>query len=188
MVGYNFRMTELEAAIGREQLRKLDALIVERQKNCAYIAERCQDMPGFRPARIRDGCTSVFYVHPFLYDESVVGVPRQRFIEAIQAELPETGLRRGEGPLIAGGYVEPLYLLPLFQQQIAFGSKGYPFKSPLYTGEVRYEKGLCPVAERLHEKEYVSHEMMLPGMTQSDLNEVIEAFHKVYANRTELKG
>ena len=188
MVGYNFRMTELEAAIGREQLQKLDRLIGERQKNCAYIAERCQDMPGFRPARIREGGTSVFYVHPFLYDEKAVGVPREKFLNAIQAELPETGLRRKEGPLISGGYAEPLYLLPLFQQQIAFGSKGYPFNSPLYTGEARYEKGLCPVAERLHEKEYVSHEMMRPGMSQSDLDEVIEAFHKVYANRTEIKS
>src|SRR3989344_4814971 len=82
MVGYNFRMTELEAAIGREQLQKLDRLIGERQKNCAYIAERCRDMPWFRPARIRESCTSVFYQHPFLYDEDAVGVPRQRFIEA----------------------------------------------------------------------------------------------------------
>ncbi|MFA6279079.1 MAG: DegT/DnrJ/EryC1/StrS family aminotransferase [Candidatus Paceibacterota bacterium] len=187
MVGYNFRMTELEASIGREQLRKLDMLISERQKNCAYIAEHCQDMLGFRPALIREGCTSVFYQHPFLYSENIIGVPRNTFIAAIQAELPETEMRRGEGPLISGGYAEPLYLLPLFQQQIAFGSKGYPFRSPFYHGEVHYQKGLCPVAERLHNSEYVSHEMMRPGMQKSDLDEVIEAFHKVYAHRTEIK-
>jgi len=187
MVGFNFRMTEVEAAIGREQLKKLDALNTERQKNCAYIAERCQDMPGFRPARVREGCTSVFYQHPFLYDEKKVGVPRQTFIEAIQAELPETELRRGEGPLISGGYVTPIYLLPIFQEQIAFGSRGYPFNSPLYHGKTHYEKGLCPVAERLHTSEYISHEMMRPGMTEKDLDEVIEAFHKVYEHRSELK-
>jgi hypothetical protein len=36
------------------------------------------------------------------------------------------------------------------------------------------------------QKGYVSHEMMRPGMTKSDLDDVIAAFHKVYENRSEI--
>ncbi len=186
MVGHNFRMTELIAAIGREQLKKLDKLVEERLKNCAYIAERCQDMPGFRPAKVRPGSMHVFYMQPFLYDEEKVGVPRAKFIAAIEAELPPTELQEEEGVLMGGGYVKPLYLMPIFQKQIAFGSKGYPFKSEYYKGEARYEAGMCPVVEHLYEKELFTHDMMRPGMTTSDLDDVIAAFHKVYEYRSEI--
>ena len=184
MVGQNYRLTEIQAAIGREQLKKLDGLIGTRQENCAYIAEHCQDMPGFRPAPVRSDSTHVFYQHPFLFDEEVVGVSRAQFIEATRSELPVTCLRESDGPLVTGGYVKPIYLMPIFQKQIAFGSKGYPFT--LAGSQVRYEKGMCPVVERLHEHAYLSHEMMRPGMGKSDLDDVIEVFHKVYENRKEL--
>ncbi len=186
MVGHNFRMTEAIAAIGREQLKKLDRLVDERLLNCMYITERCQDMPGFRPAQVRPGTNHVFYMQPFLYDETIVGVSREKFIEALDAELPPTELQEEEGVLMGGGYVKPIYMLPIFQKQIAFGSKGFPFKSEYYKGVARYEKGMCPVVERLHEKEMFTHDMMRPGMTKADLDDVISAFHKVYEHRVEL--
>jgi dTDP-4-amino-4,6-dideoxygalactose transaminase len=186
MVGYNFRLTEIQAAIARTQLAKLSELIDERQQNCAYLAERLSDMPGISPAPTRHESTHVSYVHPFLFDEGIVGVSRTKFIEAIQAELPASKLRESDGPLIAGGYTRPLYLLPIFQSQIAFGAKGYPFRSEFYKGKTRYEKGMCPVAERLYEKELFFHEMMRPGMSHADLDDVIAAFHKVYQHRDEL--
>lgn len=186
LVGQNYRLTELQAAIGREQLKKLDGLIEERRKNCEYIAERCQDMPGFRPTKIRPDTESVYYMQSFLYEEETVGAPRAKFVEAIAAELPPNKLQEEEGTLISGGYVKPIYLMPVFQKQIAFGSKGYPFRSEFYKGEAKYEKGMCPIVERWYEKEFVSHDLMRPGMTTNDLDDVIAAFHKVYALRGEL--
>lgn len=186
MVGHNFRMTELTAAIGREQLKKLDQLVEERLKNVVYITNRCQDMPGFRPAKVRPGSTHVFYVQPFLYDEKLTGVSREKFIAAIDAELPPTELQIEEGVLMGGGYVQPIYMLPVFQKQIAFGSKGYPFKSEFYKGVAKYEAGMCPVVERLHEKEMFTHDMMRPGMKEADLDDVIAAFHKVYTRCKEI--
>ena len=82
--------------------------------------------------------------------------------------------------------MRPIYLEPIFQKQIAFGPKGYPFRSEFYKGVARYERGMCPVVERLHDREHISHEMMRPGMTKKDLNDVVEAFHKVYRHRDEL--
>ncbi|HEY4514270.1 MAG TPA: DegT/DnrJ/EryC1/StrS family aminotransferase [Candidatus Paceibacterota bacterium] len=187
MVGHNFRLTEIQAAIGREQLKKLDVLVEERIRNVAYIIQNCQDMPGFRPARERPGIKHVYYMQAFLYNEQITGIPRGKFFSAIEAELSPSQLQEEEGVLMGQGYVKPIYMLPIFQKQTAFGSKGYPFRSEFYKGAARYEKGICPVAERLHEKELITNDLMRPGMQKKDLDDLIEAFHKVYEYRNELK-
>lgn len=187
MVGFNFRLTEIQAAIGRIQLKKLKILLADRIDNCNYLSEKLSQISGIQSAKVRENCEHSYYVQPFLFNEKIVGVTRDRFIEAVKAELPATELREGEGPQIGCGYVKPLYLLPLFQKKIAFGSKGYPFISEFYKGEVSYKKGICPVAERMHEKEFFSHEFMRPPATKEDLDDVATAFKKVYEFRDELK-
>lgn len=186
MVGFNFRLTEIHAAIGRIQLKKLQKLLETRVENCNYLAEKFSQIPGIRAAKTRGNCSHSYYVQPFLFDEKVVGVTRDKFVEAVKAELPATELREGEGPQISCGYVRPLYLLPLFQNKIAFGSNGYPFVSEFYKGEVSYAKGICPVAERMHYEEFFSHEFMRPPVTKEDLDDVVLAFKKVYDFREEL--
>jgi perosamine synthetase len=186
LVGQNYRLTELQAAIGREQLKKFDRLLMERQRNCAYINERCNDMPGITPAPTRPDCTHVYYQHPFLFDETVVGIPRKTYVEAVAAELPPTERQEDEGTLIYNGPGMPLYRLPLFQKRIAMGKEGFPFTSPHYKGTVRYEAGMCPVSEEVWSKRLFTHDMMRPGMTTQDLDDVVESLHKVYEHRAEL--
>ena len=183
MIGFNFRMTEVEAAIARCQVRKLDGLLKARQKNCAYLAEKLGEIPAIEPPKVRQECTHAYYVHPFKFREDIAGILRDRFINAVRSELPATELRESEGPLLSCGYVKPLYLQPLYQKRIAYGSGGYPFSK----GAVSYEKGICSAAERMHEKELFCHELMRPGMTREDLDDVIRAFAKVWENRIFLK-
>lgn len=187
MTGFNFRLPEIEAAIASCQLSRLDELIAERQENCRYLNDTLEHIPALKPAAVRDDCTHVYYLHPFLYDKQIAGVHRNEFVEAVRAELPVTTLREGEGPLLGSGYCKPLYLQPMFQRQVAYGPDGFPFKGPHYDGEVDYSAGLCPVSERLWSEEFFSHEMMRPGMTREDLDSVVEAFVKVWEYREELK-
>jgi perosamine synthetase len=48
VVGYNYRMTDVQAAIGREQLKRLPALLEERRRRAARYAERLGGMEGLR--------------------------------------------------------------------------------------------------------------------------------------------
>lgn len=186
LVGQNLRLTEIQAAMGREQLKKLDGLNAKRRENATYIAERCQDMPGFYPAPIRPETEPIFHHQPFFYDENVVGVARSKFVEAVRAELPATATRENHGPLIYSGY-QILHMLPLFQKKIAFGEKGYPFVSSLYDGSPNYDKGICPIAEHLFESRFIGNELLHhPQMSREDIDDVIKALHKVYENRAEL--
>jgi len=184
MVGFNFRMIELQAAIAREQLKKLKKLLRERIKNCVYLAKKLSKFPGIRPAKTRSGCTHAYYVQPFLYDEKIVGVKRDKFIKAVAAELPATELRESEGKQIGSGYVKPIYLMPIFKKKIAIGKNGFPFN---LNKKINYKKGLCPVAERMYYKELFHHEFMRPPVSKRDLDDMVSAFEKVYNYRDELK-
>jgi perosamine synthetase len=183
MIGFNFRMTEIEAAITRCQLKKLKDLVKRRQENCAYIEKHLKEIPALIPAKIREHCTHAFYTQPFKFNSEIAGISRNAFIDAVRAELQPYETREAEGIILGCGYVKPLYLQPIFQNKIAYGSKGCPFTPPWYTGMVDYSKGICPVTERMHEKELITHELMRPSLSQKDLDDVVTAFYKVWENK-----
>lgn len=182
MVGYNYRMTEIEAAIAREQLKKLPSLLAQRLENTAYLNEQLAQIPCIKPTKIRSGAKHAFYVHPLQFGAEMAGMHRNRFIDAVKAELPPTLLREESTVLLSYGYVKPLYLQPLYQERIAFGRDGYPFS----LSDVTYPKGLCPITEEMHFNRLVTHEFMRPGMSKADMDDVVRAFVKVWENKEEL--
>lgn len=187
MIGFNFRMTEMEAAVARCQLRKLPPLLEKRWENCRTLAAGLAQIPAIRPAVIREGCEHAFYVHACKFDQqNAGGLSRDRFIEAVRAELPVFAGREKEGVKIGCGYVRPLYLQPIFQKKIAYGGGGYPFTANQMSSSVSYEQGICPVCERMHEQELFTHEMIVPSMDRADIDDVLHAFHKVWENRAEI--
>ncbi len=182
MVGFNYRMTEIEAAIARCQLKKLPTLLEQRLENTVYLNEQLAQITCILPTKIREGAKHAFYVHPLQFDAEIAGMHRNRFIDAVKAELPPTLLREESTVLLSYGYVKPLYLQPLYQERIAFGRDGYPFT----LSDVTYPKGLCHVTEDMHYNRLITHEFMRPGMTKADMDDVVAAFQKVWDNKAEL--
>lgn len=182
MVGFNYRMTEIEAAIAREQLKKLSKLLEQRVSNVDYLNEKLSEIPAISSTKIRPNSTHSFYLHVLQFDSKIAGVHRNIFINAVKAELPATLLREDSKVLLNYGYVKPLYLQPMYQEKIAFGSKGYPFN----LSNENYDKGICPVTESMYFDKLFLHEFMRPGMTIDDLDDVIKAFKKVWNFRDEL--
>jgi len=188
MLGFNFRLGEVEAAIGRIQLVKGRSLVEERIANVQYLEAHLDNLGGFSPAPVESENRHVYYVHPFLYDESRLGVSRELFVKAVSAELEVTDGREAEGVLLRSGYVKPLYLLPLFQNRQCYGTSHYPFEGAGNDGAQKYAPGLCPNCEDAWRNTLVFHEMMLPGMEEQDLDDVVAAFKKVYENLDDLKA
>jgi dTDP-4-amino-4,6-dideoxygalactose transaminase len=166
MVGFNFRLTELSAAVGIEQLKKLDRLVGEREVISERLTEAAVDLPGLTPPAIREGCRNVYYVWAAKYSEAVTGLPRQIVVKALQAE----GLPMGEG------YCKPLYRLPTFQRRRAIGRDGWPFSLT----ERRYEPNMCPVAESLFKDELLTFDVCSYELSEDDLLSVINAMQKVF--------
>lgn len=174
LVGFNMRMTELNAAIGIEQLKKADALVGEREHIALRLNEGLSGLEGIAPPVQRAGTRPVYYMYQLRFDPDAVGVSREVFAEALAAEGFPTFL----------GYVKPLYLLPVFQKRVAIGREGWPFTLTTRT----YQKGLCPVAERLHEIELMGFDCCCVKVTDADLDGLIAAFRKVHASRDQLRS
>jgi dTDP-4-amino-4,6-dideoxygalactose transaminase len=177
LIGFNYRMTEIEAAIGSEQLKKLERLLVPRIEAADYLTERLRLLPGITPPAVACGVRHAYYVYALRYDAEQTKVPRARFAAALKAE----GLPVGEG------YVEPIYLEPVYQQRIAFGRHGFPFTYPGYKGQVSYDRGICPVTERMYDSELLLTAICHAGTGRQDLDDFVTAFVKVYDNLAELQ-
>ena len=172
MVGYNFRLGEIEAAIGIEQLKKLKGLVETRQLVAEKLTRGLEGLNGLQRPSVSEGCTHVYYVYPMKLDLKKIGVPRARIIEALTAE----GL---EG--LMGGYMN-IHLLPMYQKKIAYGSKGFPWSSDICKREVSYEKGICPVAEYLHDFSFLGFQMCLHEMSDTEIDATVLTFRKVWSN------
>lgn len=183
LIGYNYRMTEVECAIGIEQLKKLPSLLDQRLKNVAFFNKQLGQLPAFevQPEQ-QDGNVHTYYAYPVKFNKEVAGIERNKFIEAVKAEIPSAVLRE-TAPLLGAGYVKPLYLQPIYQQKAAWA-----YHPALCTQHVDYSQGLCPVTERMHFEELFTHEYMRPGMSQDDMNDVMNAFTKVLENVDELRN
>ena len=170
MIGYNFRLGEIECAIGLEQLKKLEKLVRSRQMASERLTDGLNKLDGLRLPIVKENHTHVYYIYPMILDIEKLGVPREMILKALEAE-GVTGL--------APGYVN-LHLLPMFQKKIAYGSKGFPWTSEICRRDISYKKGICPVAEELHQSSYLGFEMCLHDLTDEDVDLIIQAFHKVW--------
>lgn len=178
MIGFNYRMTEIEAAIACEQLKKLAGLAQARRDAADYLTERLANIPGLTTPYVEPGVEHGYYLYAMRYDETVTGMPRADFAEAVRAE----------GIPISAGYVEPIYLQPMYQQRIAFGAAGYPFNLSPSPQAVSYRRGLCPVTERMHFNELVYMGVCHANVTRADLDDVVKAISKVLAYAKGVKG
>jgi dTDP-4-amino-4,6-dideoxygalactose transaminase len=175
LIGFNFRMTEIEAAIGLEQLKKLPGLAARRIAVADRLTEGLQGLKGLRTPVVKADCTHVYYVYPLVYDREATGVGRARVFAALRAEGAPVGDR----------YVN-LHLLPLYQKKIAYGTRGFPWTAGFYDGEVSYEKGICPVAEALQDGRHLGIGLCVNEYGKEDVDLIVEAFHKVWRNLESL--
>lgn len=177
MIGYNFRLGEIECAIGITQLDKLHGLVKGRQHVAQRLDLGLSGLPGLRTPLVKTDCTHAYYVYPLVLDPEVLGVSRARIAEALLAE----GV---EGLYV--GYTN-IHRLPMYQQKIAYGSRGFPWTSDICKREVDYSNGICPVAEKLHDETYLALAMCLHDLSDEDTDLIIAAFRKVWDNLETLK-
>jgi dTDP-4-amino-4,6-dideoxygalactose transaminase len=179
IVGCNFRMPELCAAVGRAQLRKLDTVNAWRTRNADVLQSELAELPGLRlPPSQRQGNgpgRDVPHLFVALYDSAEMGASRAAFVAALRAE----------GVPVGTGYTRPMYANPTFLRKIAFGSKGCPWTCQGGAG-VEYRHGLCPVGERLLNEEFLWFYHIAYASTEDDMREIGRAVRKVVTHRADL--
>ena len=177
MIGYNFRLGEIESAIGIEQLKKMQNFVSNRQKIAIQLNEGLKNLKGLTPPIVKPECTHAYYIYGMILDLDQIEISRDRLVEALEAE----GISG-----LCPGYTN-IHMLPIFQKKIAYGSKGFPWNSDICKRDVSYDKGICPVAEDLHDNSFLGYEMGAHDLSHDDVCSMIEAFKKVWNNLDELK-
>lgn len=178
VLGNNCRMTELQAAIVIEQLKKLKKLNGKRIALSDYLTKKLKKISWLiTPLNLKNNI-HIYYTYPLKFISEKIGIKRATFAKAMKAE----GFDLGQG------YQEPLYLFPLYQRKRMYPNSQFPFASKEYPNQVSYKKGICPVTERMYEKELLCTNICQPSQTKKDIDLFVMAVEKIKANIDKLKN
>ena len=177
-MGQNLRLTEIQAAIAYHQFRKLVRFNKIRIKLADRITKGLKYINGISSPYIRKNCTHVFYFYVMMYDEKKVGIKKNLFVKALNAE----------GFYLREGYIKPLYLEPMFQKKICFGSKGFPFNLNKNNKKISYKKGSCKNCEDLEKNKIILTNIISPPYNIKDMDKFILAIKKIINNKEKFKN
>ncbi len=133
-VGYNYRLTNLQAALGVAQLERLDEFVAVRRRNAALYRELLADAPGIEPCPETPASVSNCWIFTILVDEEEYGRGPRQLMELLSEEGIESR-----------PFFHPAHLLPPY--------RSFP-RGPTPVAEELFKKGLClPSSSNLTTKE-----------------------------------
>lgn len=122
--GFNFRLTDTQAAFGLVQLKRLPAILKTFRKNANYIIKNLPEiiLPPIIPKNIEHS----FLILGCKYDKKKAGIPREQFLEKLtknrkkflaNEEISDIkGLNFRPGKIISSGYKTTQYNIPLYRK------------------------------------------------------------------------
>ena len=114
----NYRMTDLQGAVARAQLGKLDGVVARRQASAEALTAQLADLPGLVLPRPIPGTTHVYWKYPLIVDPEVV----EGGADALGGAL------KAQGVFCAPRYIQkPAFQCAVFREQRTFGRSRYPF-------------------------------------------------------------
>lgn len=177
IIGSNYRLSELHAAVAIEQLKKIDLFNKPRLQLANYLTQNLKRFDWLKGAEVLKNSTHAYYVYPIKFFKEKIGFSRQTFAFAMAAE----------GFPLNQGYVKPLYLMPAYQRREMYTGTHFPFSSKEFKIDISYKPGLCPVTERLFYKEFLMTSICNHQRTKKDIDLFIKAIKKIEENIEELK-
>ena len=161
--GCNYRITQLQAVLLSEQLKRLDEQTRLRNANGLYLDSLLANIDGITPlSRGSVDILHAYHLYMFRYDKSRFNqISKQEFVKMLVAE----------GLPCSPGYPHPLYKQPVFQNR-----NWLCYAIP---DSVDYSQTDCPVAERAcaNEAVWIFQQAMLG--TRTDMESFAEAIQKV---------
>ena len=123
-LGMNYRMTELQAAVARAQLRKLPRMVAQLQATAALLGEELRKIgPVMVPPVIDQNSHPSWWMYPFSIDQRASKID----INELYGEL------RAEGVRVAREYVpQAVFNYVVLKDQRTYGKSRYPFSAVNY--------------------------------------------------------
>jgi perosamine synthetase len=83
-VGFNYRMTNLQAAVGCAQLERIDEILESKRQTAKWYASRLTEIRGLTLPPTNDWSSSVFWMFSVLVDENLIGLSRDLVLKHLQ--------------------------------------------------------------------------------------------------------
>jgi perosamine synthetase len=122
-LGYNYRLTDLQCALGASQLRKLPGWVTQRQKIARRYDAALAEIPAVEPLGVRGDVSHAYHLYVIQLDLDQLEGDRTQIFTAMRAE----------GIGVNVHYI-PVHLHPFYRERFGTGP------------------GLCPVAEAAYER------------------------------------
>lgn len=126
-IGYNYRMSNILAGVGRGQLEILEQRVVEKRDVFNFYYEELGDLPGLKFMPEMEGTYSNRWLTTLTIDEKLTGVSASTLIEAL-----------AEDNIEARPVWKPLHMQPLFQEATYF-----PHDKDFSISEELFYSGIC---------------------------------------------
>jgi dTDP-4-amino-4,6-dideoxygalactose transaminase len=178
MVGWNYRMTEMQSAIGLAELDRMDSWnMPARRRNAGIIVSALKELPEVRffpvdtPER-RNG----WYVMAFSLDIERMDCTIQEFVAAAGAE----------GAPCWKVFWPQCHTERAFQEWNSFGRSGFPFRSKEYTDPASADYSKVEVPNALWHEKHTFTCFAFPAYSEENCHEIAAALSKVikaYAKR-----
>lgn len=171
-VGFNYRMTEMQSAIGLAQLKKFDSWnLKNRRRNGEILLSMLEGCPQIRhlPVHDREEKRNGFFVFPITLDLDALGVNLEAVLKALTAEgVPNHPV-----------FWPQCFKERAYQDHNGFGRAKFPFRSQEYTdpARVRYEDVACPEATRHQSSTFVT--FVHPTLTARHMGAIGKGILKV---------
>ncbi|MBW7882548.1 MAG: DegT/DnrJ/EryC1/StrS family aminotransferase [Caldilineaceae bacterium] len=117
-VGFNYRMTNLQAAIGLAQVEQLDTFVAARRQHAHEYSRRLQDIPGIRTPAEAPWAKNVYWMYGVLVDEGEYGLNRDQ----LRKVLADNGIETRT-------FFIPMHCQPVYWQQ--YKGERYPVAEDL---------------------------------------------------------
>lgn len=147
LLGYNYRLTDIQAALGTSQLHKIEQFISRRREIVARYNEAFKEIEGLIIPYEKEDRKSGSHIYIIRFDLEQFTATRREIFDALKAEKIGVNVH----------YI-PVYYHPYYR-------------------ELGYQRGICPVAEKVYEEMITLP--LFPAMTDQDIADVIEAVQKV---------
>ena len=170
ILGFNYRMNELQGAVGLAQLRKLDYIVAEQRKNKAVIKDALACVPGVKFRTLPDPAGDSATFLAFNLPEEKAALKFQKLLAA--GGLDTTCYKNNKW-----------HYVPNWEHFLAFStanSKKYPFADKANKGKVRYSRKSIPFAEDILSRTLVMG--IAVRMSQERLDTITRAIENAAKN------
>lgn len=120
-LGYNYRLTDVQSALGTSQMKKIDKFINRRREIVKQYNDAFKDLDEITTPFEAEFSNSGWHIYVIKIKPNLLTATRKGIFDALQAENIGVNV-----------HYLPVYLHPYYQ-------------------ELGYKKGLCPLAEELYE-------------------------------------